>query len=423
MTTPDSLAGWLTLLEARHPRAIELGLERVESVRAELGLTLSCPVITVGGTNGKGSACAYLEAMLAEAGYRVGCYTSPHLLRYNERVRIDRSECTDADLTAAFAAVEAARGEVPLTYFEHGTLAAAWLFARAQVQAAILEVGLGGRLDAVNVFDADCAVVTSVDLDHQEYLGETREAIGFEKAGIFRRGRPAVVTDPAPPASLLAHARTIGAELLRLGDEIRLEANGDSWSCRVLDRIYPALPRPSLAGRHQLDNAAAAVAALACLHDRLPVPIRAMRAGLVEALPAGRFQVLPGTPRIVLDVAHNPHAARALAATLTALRGRGQVHAVLGMLRDKDVAGVVRAIAPLASSWHTAGLPGPRGLSGGELAELVQRHAGCRPRMHDNIAEALSIACADAEPADIITVFGSFYTVAEALRALSTKTA
>ncbi len=422
MTHPDSLAAWLGLLESRHPKAIDLGLERVEAVRARLGLNPDWPVITVGGTNGKGSTCAYLEAILNDAGYRVGCYTSPHLLRYNERVRIAGVACSDDHLLRAFAAVEAARGDIPLTYFEHGTLAAIWLFVDAGVQTAVLEVGLGGRLDAVNVFDADCAVVTSVDLDHQEYLGDTREAIGFEKAGIFRGGRPAVVTDPAPPATLLDHAARVGARLLRLGSEIRVAEDGLSWTCRVLDRVYPALPRPALPGRYQLDNAAAAVAALSCLQDRLPVAMQALRSGLARAHLPGRFQVLPGAPRIVLDVAHNPHAARALAGNLAALRQGGRIHAVLGMLCDKDVTEVVKALAPLVDSWHVAGLPSPRGLPGEELARLVLRQTGRVALVHADIAAALSGACANAGPADIIAVFGSFYTVAEAMKALPPET-
>lgn len=416
---PRRMSDWLTLLEARHPVGIELGLERVEAVRRRLGLTLSCPVITVGGTNGKGSTCAYLEAVLTDAGLRVGCYTSPHLLHYRERVRVAGKELPDRLHVAAFAAVEAARGEVPLTFFEHGTLAAVWLFNRLGVDAAVLEVGLGGRLDAVNVFDADCAVITSVDLDHQDYLGHTREAIGREKAGIFRAGRPAVVADPAPPQSLLRHAHDVGAQLIRLGHEVGIEAGQGSWSCHVGSRCYAALPWPALPGAFQLANAAAAVAALDALRERLPVSVQALRTGLARARPPGRFQVLDGPPRFILDVAHNPQAARALAANLASFGAEGRRLAVFGMLRDKDVRGVVHAMGTCIDAWYVAGLAGPRGLSGQALLKLLKDANVEVAHAFTDIPAAIKAACASARPADIIIVFGSFYTVAAALRVLS----
>jgi dihydrofolate synthase/folylpolyglutamate synthase len=416
---PACLSDWLTLLESRHPRAIELGLTRVDAVRRRLGLAFTCPVVTVGGTNGKGSTCAYLEAVLTDAGYRVGCYTSPHLLHYRERVRVAGGDLPDALHVEAFAAVEAARGDIPLTYFEHGTLAAAWLFRRHEVDAVVLEVGLGGRLDAVNVFEPDCAVVTSVDLDHQEYLGDSREAIGREKAGIFRAGRPAVVTDPDPPQSLLAHARALGARLLRLGDEITLEAGEGGWTCRVGGRHYPALPPLALPGEFQLANAAAAVAALDTLRDRLPVTLPALRTGLARARPPGRFQVLPGPPMIILDVAHNPQAARALANNLARVTGGRRRLAVLGMLRDKDVAGVARPLQPLVDAWFAAGLPGPRGLSGQALQTLLAAEGIGVAGTFADVPSALEAACASASTADIIIVFGSFHTVAAAARDLA----
>lgn len=411
---PAQLSDWLALLESRHPKAIELGLDRVDTVRRRLDLAFGCPIITVGGTNGKGSTCAYLEAVLVDAGYRVGCYTSPHLLHYRERVRVAGGELPDALHVAAFAAVEAARGDVPLTYFEHGTLAAAWLFRRLEAEAVVLEVGLGGRLDAVNVFEPDCAVVTSVDLDHQEYLGDTREAIGREKAGIFRAGRPAVVTDPDPPESLLTHARALGARLLRLGSEIILETGEGSWACRVGGRHYRALPPPALPGEFQLANAAAAVTALDGLRDRLPVTMQALRTGLARARPPGRFQVMPGPPMLILDVAHNPQAARALAANLARLTGGGRRLAVLGMLRDKDVAGVARPLRTLVDAWFVAGLPGPRGLSGEALRTLLAADGIEVAGIHPDVPHALKAACATAGTVDIIIVFGSFYTVAAA---------
>ncbi len=414
MSLPQTLSGWLALLETRHPKAIDLGLERVEAVGARLGLAPDFPLITVGGTNGKGSACAYLESILAAAGYRVGCYTSPHLLRYNERVRIARREAADADLVAAFRAVEAARGETPLTYFEQGTLAAMWLFRREGIDVAVLEVGLGGRLDAVNVWDADCAVVTSVDLDHQEYLGPDRESIGFEKAGIFRAGRPAVCADPAPPASLLAHADRIGAPLLRLGREIRVEPGEGTWQCRVSGVVYEALPYPGMPGRHQLDNASAALAALWALRGRLPVAPEAMRRGLESARQPGRFQIVGTRPNRILDVAHNPHAARTLAMNLKGLAGEGRVHAVFAMLGDKDIASVIDELKGVVARWHAAGLDVPRGADGQALGRLLEA-AGVDYSLYPDVASAWRAACEAAGAADTIAAFGSFHTVAKVL--------
>lgn len=416
MSQPTDLAGWLAQLESRNRDAIVLGLERVRAVADRLGLEPDFPVITVGGTNGKGSVCAYLEAMLLAAGIRVGCYTSPHLLRYNERVRIAGQEAMDEALCRAFAAVESVRSDIPLTYFEQGTLAALWLFRQANVEAVILEVGLGGRLDAVNIWDPECAVVTSVDLDHQAFLGDTREAIGFEKAGIFRPGRPAVCGDPVPPTSLLEHARDLGARLLRLDRDMRIEEQGETWSLRVNEAVFPALPRPAMVGAHQLANAACAIAALETLRHRLPVPRQALRHGLVQARQPGRFQVVGRQPLRILDVAHNPHAARALAANLASLGARtgegGRIIAVLAMLSDKDVGGVIEPLLPLVGSWHVAGLAGPRGLAGEVLGRELAR-LDARYQVHGCPAEAWLAACREAAAADTIIAFGSFYTVAE----------
>jgi len=414
VNAPDSLAAWLRLLESRQGQAIMLGLERVALLRDRLGIFPSCPIITVGGTNGKGSTCAYLESALAAAGYRVGCYTSPHLLRYNERVRVDGAEATDAELCAAFAAVEAARGDTPLTYFEQGTLAALWLFQRAGVEVMVLEVGLGGRLDAVNAWEADCAVVTSVDLDHQQFLGDTREAIGFEKAGIYRAGRPAICGDPAPPLSLRRHAEAIGARWLCLNESIQVKLDDAGWTCRVEGRSFPALPRPALPGRHQYANAACAVAALDSLRARLPVAVNALRQGLAVARPPGRFHIVGRQPLRILDVAHNPHAARALADNLADLPPGGHVLAVFAMLADKDVEGVIAPLLGRVDQWHVAGLAGPRGLAGTDLRARL-RAMGADVSLHDDVAQAWHHACRQAEPADTILAFGSFHTVAEVL--------
>jgi dihydrofolate synthase/folylpolyglutamate synthase len=415
----ETLEEWLVHLERVHPRSIEMGLERVSRVRSAMGLDPAFPVIAVGGTNGKGSVCAMLEAILCEAGYRVGCYTSPHLLRYNERVRVARREAGDADLCRAFARVEAARGDVSLTYFEFGTLAAVGLFAEAAVEVAILEVGLGGRLDAVNVFDNDCATLTCVDLDHVDYLGSTREAIGFEKAGIFRAGRGAVCADPDPPASVARRAREVGARLVQLGRDFGCSGDRLQWNYWGPGGKRLALPLPALRGAFQLRNAAAALAVLDELRERLPVAMRDIRQGLAGVELAGRFQVLPGRPTVVLDVAHNPHAARGLAGNLAALGRRGATLGVFAMLRDKDIAGVVRALAGHIDQWLVAGIAHSRGAAAADIAAVLEAEgAAGRVLRFDTPAQAFARACESAGQDDKICVFGSFFTVADVLRHL-----
>ena len=322
----STLAEWLAHLESLHPKTIALGLERVAEVKARLNLSSDFPVIIVGGTNGKGSVCAMLEAILHAAGYRVGCYTSPHLLNYNERVRIGKLQASDNELCASFSDIEQARGDIPLTYFEFGTLAAMQLFISHQVDVAILEVGLGGRLDAVNVFDADCAVVTSVDIDHTDYLGETREEIAFEKAGIFRQGRVAICSDNDVPEALAAHAQKIGAELWCIGREFGYATHQGQWDYRSREVARMAMPYPALRGGFQLSNASAVLAALDAVRERLPVSMAAIRRGLTEVQLAGRFQFVPGKPQLILDVAHNPHAARTLAKNLADLPPLSLIH-------------------------------------------------------------------------------------------------
>ena len=413
---PTTLAGWLEHIERLHPQAIAMGLDRVQEVRRALALDPVFPIVTVGGTNGKGSVCAMLEAILDVAGYRAGCYTSPHLLRYNERVRLSRAEASDADLVRAFSAVEEARGSVPLTYFEMGTLAAMWLFAERRVEVAVLEVGLGGRLDAVNAFDADCAVVTAVDIDHVDFLGGDRESIGREKAGIFRAGRLAVCADPDPPASLTRHAAAIGAALLSIGTDFGVTVQDRQWQYWGPRGKRNALPYPSLRGTPQLVNAAAAITALESLRERLPVTVNDIRSGLLRADSPGRFQVLPGRPAVILDVAHNPQAAGALASSIAAMGGRGRTYAVFAMLKDKDITGVVAALGNAISHWFIAPLEVPRGAGIDQLeAALAAAGAESRTRCSD-VASAYAQACDMATENDRIAVFGSFYTVASVMR-------
>lgn len=412
------LAAWLAYLDRIHPQSIELGLERVERVRDRLGLTLPFPLITVGGTNGKGSVCALLEAMLAASGYRVGCYTSPHLVRYNERVRIDRQEASDADLVAAFERIETARAHTSLTYFEFGTLAAALLFRDARLDVGVLEVGLGGRLDAVNLFDPHCAVITSIGIDHVEYLGSTRATIAFEKGGIFRGGRPAVVGEPEPPKPLLEYARAVGASLHLIERDFGASVQAGQWTFWNARGRRAGLPLPALRGACQLENAATALAALDSIHELLPVDAGAIRRGLVEVELPGRFQVLPGRPIIVLDVAHNPHAAERLRDNLARMGRFPTTLAVFAMLKDKDIPGVVRTLAGTVDHWLIAPLSGPRGSdTPGLRAALVTAGVEAPVECTSSVAQAYSRARELARPDDRILVFGSFHTVGEALAA------
>ena len=433
-----TLDDWLAHLEGLHPKGqagIELGLDRIRRVKDALGQTQHCPVIVVGGTNGKGSTCAYLENIIDRAGYKVGCYTSPHLLAYNERIRLNGQSVSDAALCTAFARVEAARqqaGEVALTYFEFGTLAAWEVFAAAGVEAAILEVGLGGRLDAVNAYEPDISIVTTVALDHTEWLGPDRESIGFEKAGIFRVGKPALCADPNPPQRLLDHAAEIGADLRLIGRDFGFErANGEGnenrlqwrWWCRSGETLIKrSLAYPGLRGPTQLYNAAVVLAALDALTDKLPVTMQAIRPGLIETELPGRFQVVPGKPAIVLDVGHNPQAIKVLADNLSSMGFFDRTYAVVGMLNDKDIAGALLPLKGKVDYWHLATLTGLRGTSAEKLAEIVVAAGlGGEIVCHASPLLAMQAAKGLAAESDRIAVFGSFYTVAGALEALRKK--
>ncbi len=423
MNTPRSLDDWLAHISAVHPATIEMGLDRVCAVWQRMHPVTPAQAgaqsvtITVGGTNGKGSTCAMLERILLESGYRVGCYMSPHLLRYNERVRINGEEADDKTLADTFSRIDAARGDTPLTYFEFGTLAGLAAFHDAKVEAAILEVGLGGRLDAVNIVDADCAIVATVDIDHTSYLGDTREAIGFEKAGIFRPGRPAICGDPDPPARLVEHAKGIGADLLVMGKEFGYQAHERQWDFLGRRGAKRALPIPALRGSWQLRNASCALAALDEVANRLPVSLGEIKRGLTLATVPARLQVLPGKPTIVLDVAHNPHAARALASGLGDMGFYENTLAVFGILGDKDVAGVIDAMRQRVDRWYVASPPSDRAAAADDVAEvLASRGLSAATRTFATVDSALAAARGDAGANDRIVVFGSFTTVAEALR-------
>lgn len=412
---PQTLAGWLSYLERLHPSAIDLGLDRVAAVRGRLGLAPGFPVIAVAGTNGKGSVCAMLESVLSCAGYRTGLYSSPHLLRYNERVRIARSQATDAELVGAFARVERARADTSLTYFEFGTLAAVDLFIRADVDVAILEVGMGGRLDAVNVFDADCSVVTTIGLDHMDYLGPDRESIGAEKAGIFRANRPAICGDPDPPATLLARADAIGARLGLIDRDYGFRLEPGQWQFWSAAGRRSALPYPALRASAQVANAATALAALEQVGQALPIDMGAIRRGLLEVELPGRFQVLPGRPLVILDVAHNPQAARVLAQSLRAIPKAGRDLAVFAMLSDKDIEGVVAELRPEIDEWFVSGLPGPRGADVRRIRQALAA-AEVPVTQCETVQAAYQQAVRHAGQNDRILVFGSFLTVAAVLQ-------
>ncbi len=430
---PTTLAEWLAHCERLHPTAIDMGLERVQRVARRMGLAMTCPVITVAGTNGKGSTCAMLEAIYGESGYRTGVYTSPHLVHFEERCRI-AGEPVQADaLVPALAEVEQARkgqgGEeaVSLTYFEFTTLAILQTLARSGLDVVILEVGLGGRLDAVNIIDTDCAIITCIALDHMALLGGDREAIGCEKAGIMRTGRPVVVSDPVPPQSVLDRATEVGADLWRIGKDFHFAGDQQQWGWAMHPshggRRYSGLAYPALRGANQLVNAAGVLAAVEALRGRLPVTAQAVRNGLALVQLPGRFQIVPGTPTLVLDVAHNPHAVAALAENLDAMGYYPVTHAVFGAMADKDLPAMLERIAPLIDHWHLADLPLERAIKGAELARLLEARSGTAPGGGSRVAgchadpmAALRAAVSAADPTDRIVVFGSFFTVGGVLQ-------
>lgn len=419
----QSLNQWLTHLESAHSNGlIDMGLTRVAQVKDNMNLQPACPVIVVGGTNGKGSTCAYLSTIYSQAGYKVGTLTSPHLRQFNERICINTQPVSDDTIIQSFERIEQARGDISLTYFEFNTLAAVDIFMRENVDIMVLEVGLGGRLDAVNIFDADCAIVTSVDLDHQAFLGDTIEQVGFEKAGIFRANRPAICGENPPPQRLVQHANEIGANLLLMKQDFQFRQLEQQWSFQFTPRsgsLKPhnrnALPLPALRGSYQLNNAACALAAIECLHSRLPIDVGAIKRGLLLVENVGRFQVLAGRPITVLDVGHNPHAAKALRQSLIALPFAQHRIAVFSMLADKDIDGVLRCLKDQFDEWFIAPLDVPRGMTIEQLEHKLAQHQITRTRSFKNVAQACQTALSVATENDRIVAFGSFHTVAEAM--------
>jgi dihydrofolate synthase / folylpolyglutamate synthase len=419
MSSPATLDAWLAHCEQLHPKSIDMTLQRVGSVRERLGLRFDVPVITVAGTNGKGSSCAMLESIARHAGYRTGLYIKPHLVHFEERCRIGGQSVAAEELLPHFAAVEAARGDVSLTYFEFTTLAIMRALSLAELDVVILEVGLGGRLDAVNTVDGDCALITSIDLDHMDYLGPDRESIGFEKAGILRAGRPAVISDPVPPASVLRHAADIGADLWLVGRDFNHSGDRQQWSWSGRGRRHNALAYPALRGANQLLNASGVLAVFEALRERLPITAQAVRNGLATVELPGRFQIVPGQPVLVLDVAHNPHAAAALAFNLDQMGFYPRTHAVFGAMHDKDIAGMVTRLAALVDRWYLSDLPLPRAASAEELERTLRAMLPTQaepPSRHGSPSEALRAALAAADPADRIVVFGSFLCVGGVLK-------
>ena len=412
-----TLQEWLAWQQGLHPKAVDLGLERLTSVMQRMGLAQpEYTVITVGGTNGKGSCVAMLESILRAGHYHVGAYTSPHLLRYNERIRINGLEISDAELCRAFARIDAARADISLTFFEFGTLAAFDIFSRAEIDVAVLEVGLGGRLDAVNALDADAALITTIDIDHVDWLGPDRASIGYEKAGIYRAGKPAICADPQPPSTLLEHAHRIGAKLYLYNKDYGFKQHNGFWTWWSDTISFNALPVLQLTGRHQYANAASVLMGLVALTERLPLNTTAVQTGLSQAHIPARFQIISGPVEWILDVAHNPQGVAILGRCLTARSCSGKTRAVVGILSDKNAAAIAQNLKDNVDQWYAVTLKGARGRTAEQLADEL-RTAGCHGPIacFESVADACYAAAQDAEQGDRIVVFGSFYTVAAAL--------
>jgi dihydrofolate synthase/folylpolyglutamate synthase len=396
-----------------------MGLGRLRLVAERMQLALKVPVITVAGTNGKGSTCAMLEAIYLQAGYKTGVYTSPHLVQFEERCRLQGESPPAAQFASAFEQVEQARGEISLTYFEFSTLAILKMMAQAELDVVILEVGLGGRLDAVNLIDAECAIITSIDLDHTALLGNDRETIGLEKAGIMRAGKSVVLSDPVPLGSIIQHAKDLGADLWLMGQDFNFSGDQLQWSWAGRGRRYSGLAYPALRGANQLLNASGVLAALEIMRPQLPVTAQAIRNGLAMVALTGRFQIVPGEPILVLDVAHNPHSVAALAANLDAMGFYPCTHAVFGAMADKDLPGMLKKVLPMVDAWYFTDLPLPRATTAAQLKDHWQqmnKRQDVKASQHGSPQKALEAAITAAGPTDRILVFGSFYTVGGVLQ-------
>ena len=413
----DSLQGWLKWQESSHPLAIDLGLERAAQVFDALNPGyVKPPTITVAGTNGKGSSIAYLEAIYTAQGYRVGAYTSPHILKYNERIKIDGKPVSDDTICAAFTRIESVRSNTSLSYFEFGTLAALDIFRRAEVDIQLLEVGLGGRLDAVNIVDPDIALIASISIDHVEWLGKTREAIGREKAGIFRAAIPAITGDPAPPESLVQSAITQGALLYCIGKDFTYKKQATGWDWFSADRQMLQLPEPGLKGEHQYRNASAVILAVTKMSGILPVTETSIKQGLENVRLAGRFQLIDGEIPVLLDVGHNPQAVKTLADYVTAVFPGRRIHAVFSMMKDKDITGVLEIMNHVVYDWFFAPLTNPRAASETVMREIFSQSSV--PRVYFGFAgftEAFAAAKKQSREGDLLLVFGSFFLVSECL--------
>ena len=428
MQSHKTLTQWLAHCEQLHPTAIDMGLQRLQEVASRMhqgaGVRFNCPVFTVAGTNGKGSTCAMLESILRNSGYRTGLFTSPHLVHFTERCKINNESVDEATLAAHFEAVEQAREGTTLTYFEFTMLAILSALAAAKLDAVVLEVGMGGRLDAVNLIDTDCAIITSIDIDHAEYLGNTREQIAIEKAGIMRAGKPAIVSDPMPPHTLVDAAQALQCDLWLNGRDFNVSGDQQQWNWAGRGRRYSGMAYPALRGANQLINAAGVLAALTALRDRLPVTAQAVRVGLAQVELQGRFQIVPGQPTLVLDVGHNPHAIAALVANLDAMPYAPTTHAVFGAMADKDLADMFKRMHPVVDKWYLTDLPTPRAASAQNLHGIwqqqcsnnQQRVVASEASIYTSPRLALQAAIAAADATDRIVVFGSFFTVGDILQ-------
>jgi dihydrofolate synthase/folylpolyglutamate synthase len=418
-----ALDDWLAWQEQFHPRPIDLGLERVAGVLTRLECqSEKIPTITVAGTNGKGSCVAFLEAIYRAQGYKVGAYASPHILRYNERIRIDGVSVSNEQICAAFERIDAVRADTSLSYFEFGTLAALDIFSRAAVDVRILEVGLGGRLDAVNIIDADVALVTTIAIDHVDWLGHTEEAIGREKAGIFRQGSPAVVGDYQVPMSLLNVADEKQARVLQIGQSFDYQKHAQSWAWTSNQLKLTELPLPGLQGEHQFRNASAAIMAVTCLQSLLPVSQASIGQGLQAVNLPGRFQLIAGDPPVLLDVGHNPQAVETLLNHLQVHFAQVRIHAVFAMMKDKDIPGVLSLMKQRVAKWYLAPLKNPRAANVDLLSGYFQQQ-DIKNVNHGylDFAEAFNAARSQAKPGELILIFGSFFLVSEYLSQFASR--